>query len=104
MTHKPRPYTEEDIATLHRMKAAGHTPDQIARAINRTPGSVRDFAMKAGNPWRKVPGTSGLFAGGKPIGSDWDGRVAQREADARFVRALAEAFQRGDHLPERRAA
>ncbi len=48
------------------------------------------------------PLKSAVLARSTPPGLDKEREAEnrQREGDARFVRALAEAFWRGDHLPE----
>ena len=83
------------------MKKLGFTAAEIGEKLGRTEWVVRERARFLNIAWQKDLGRSVLvnqYANG--FDKDRDAKAKQREADQRFVYALALAFQRGDHLPK----
>lgn len=92
-------YTSVQDNTIRKMKKLNFTPEEIAEKLGRTPWSIRDRAEALGTPWRKEPGTSVLMnSTANGLDHERDAEAKQRQGDARLVRALAEAFLRGDDL------
>lgn len=94
-------YTSVQDNTIRKMKKLNFTPEEIAGKLGRTPWSIRDRAEALGTPWRKEPGTSVLMnATANGLDHERDAEAKQRAGDLKFRRMLAEAFWRGDHLPD----
>lgn len=94
-------FTSVQDNTLRKMKKLGFTAAEIGEKLGRTEWVVRERARSLNIPWQKDLGRSVLvnqYANG--FDKDRDAEAKQREADQRFVYALALAFQRGDHLPK----
>lgn len=74
-----RPWTPEDDAELLHLSESGSTLSEAARALGRTPTSVRMHAPKVGASFDRKP-SSGERRGRRPEGS-WDrmGDLAIRE-------------------------
>ena len=83
------------------MKRLGFTPAEIGEKLGRNEKVIRDRAEQLGTPWRKEPGTSVLMnSTANGFDHERDAEAKQRAGDLKFRRMLAEAFWRGDHLPE----
>ena len=94
-------FTSVQDNTIRKMKRLGFTCAEIAEKLGRSEESIRDRAETLGTPWRKEPGTSVLMnATANGLDYERDTEAKQRQGDLKFRRALAEAFWRGDHLPE----
>lgn len=93
-------YTSVQDNTIRKMKRLGFSPAEIADKLGRTEWSVRERARLLGVPWLKEPGTSLLVQTiPNDLSAERNHEASQRERDRLFVRALAAAFQRGDHVP-----
>lgn len=116
-------WTDEEITTALALKGAGLCSREIGEKLGRSSISVRTALQRAAGTKSKVAKRRGKYAvdwdnklfepyrgkRGRPMKDPYlkhDGsitpaemNVLQREADKRFVRALAEAIWRGDHLP-----
>ncbi len=93
-------FTSVQDNTLRKMKKLGFTAAEIGEKLGRTEWVVRERARSLNIAWQKDLGRSVLvnqYANG--FDKEREAEVKQREADQRFVYALALAFQRGDHLP-----
>lgn len=90
-----RVWTEGEDDDLRRMFAAGALIASIADALGRTPRAIHNRLS--------ILRTGDALSPRKPV-DDWQADKSyarqMREADARFLKALALAFQRGDHLRE----
>ena len=94
-------FTSVQDNTLRKMKKLGFTAAEIGEKLGRTEWVVRERARSLNIAWQKDLGRSVLvnqYANG--FDKEREAEAKQREADQRFVYALALAFQRGDHLPE----
>lgn len=100
--------TESERNALLTMHRAGMTWQQAGIASGRSRTTLKRFARNHGFTWaheeRQAPryqikGTSQLMQKQTDMSEPLRADMLQREADRRFVRALAMAFQRGDHLP-----
>ena len=94
-------FTSVQDNTLRKMKKLGFTAAEIGEKLGRTEWVVRERARSLNIAWQKDLGRSVLvnqYANG--FDKDREAEAKQREADQRFVYALALAFQRGDHLPK----
>jgi hypothetical protein len=116
-------WTDEEIRIAFEMKARGLTSGVIGKELGRSSIAVRTLFQRVTGSKSKpnarpskytVDWESKLFEPyrgkrGRPMKEPYlkhDGsispaemNVAQREADRKFVRALAQAIWRGDHLP-----
>jgi hypothetical protein len=116
-------WTEEEIRIAFEMKARGLTSGVIGKELGRSSIAVRTLFQRVMGSKSKpnarpskytVDWESKLFEPyrgkrGRPMKEPYlkhDGsispaemNVVQREADQKFVRALAQAIWRGDHLP-----
>lgn len=93
-------YTSVQDNTLRKMKRMGFSAAEIADKLDRTEGSVRERASILGMPWQKEAGTSVLASRSQvDLGAERMAEIRHRQSDSRFVRLLALAIQRGDHLP-----
>ena len=93
-------FTSVQDNTLRKMKKLGFTAAEIGEKLGRTEWVVRERARSLNIAWQKDLGRSVLvnqYANG--FDKERETETKQREADQRFVYALALAFQRGDHLP-----
>ncbi len=93
-------FTSVQDNTIRKMKKLGFTPAEIGEKLGRTEYVIRERARTLNISWHKDLGKS-ILATTAPTGfdRDRDAEAKHRDADRRFVIALAEAFQRGDHLP-----
>lgn len=93
-------FTSVQDNTIRKMKKLGFTPAEIGEKLGRTEYVIRERARTLNITWHKDLGKS-ILATTAPTGfdRDRDAEAKHRDADRRFVIALAEAFQRGDHLP-----
>ena len=86
--------------TLRKMRRLGFTAGEVAEKLGKTEDVIRYRAEALGIPFSIVPGTSRLA---NLQTTDYSReRVSEnrlRENDRMFVKKLAEAFFRGDHLP-----
>lgn len=89
-----RLWTAGEDDDLRQMFAAGAPVDTICKTLGRTPKAVNTRICILRRDEKLTP---------RRISDDCPSDKAQRrvmrEADDRFVHALALAFQRGDHLP-----
>lgn len=94
-----RLWTASEDADLVQMFMAGATKPAIAKTLGRTPKAI-DSRLSV------LKQDGGLTRAGEAERPGYDKAYlrSMREADARFVRAMALAFQRGDHLPAHRLA
>ena len=94
-------FTSVQDNTIRKMKKLGFTPAEIGEKLGRTEYVVRERARTLNITWHKEVGKS-ILATTAPTGfdRDRDAEAKHSDADRRFVIALAEAFQRGDHLPK----
>jgi predicted transcriptional regulator len=94
-------FTSVQDNTIRKMKKLGYTPAEIGEKLGRTEYVVRERARTLNITWHKEVGKS-ILATTAPTGFDRDreAEAKHRDADRRFIIALAEAFQRGDHLPK----
>lgn len=89
------PWTMEDTRALAAMSSNGMSYAQMSAALCRSQHSIKsrlEFIRSGGLLDPKMPSKEPEWA------------AAIRRADRKFVRLLAEAFLRGEHLPMRRAA
>lgn len=88
-------YTQAEDDLIVMLVNKGTSNAVIAAATGRTRGAISDRAAVL-----RAEGRVGLRGIGRPAGCEevWT-EDKQRAADRKMVRALAEAFQRGDHLP-----
>lgn len=89
-----RHWTSSEDDDLALMFMAGATKEAIAKRLGRTPKAI-DSRLSV---LRQDGGMTRAKDAERP-GYDASYVRSQRQADARFVRALAESFRRGDHLP-----
>lgn len=89
-----RRFTEEEDVKIVLMRARGMTTKAIAMQLNRNPSSVHQRIVHLGCANTK-PRNAVDYK--EYLGPDGGAKV--RKADQRFIRALAKAFMRGDHLP-----
>lgn len=91
--------TAEDVQ-LRRMKREGLSVVEAAHLLGRSENSLRERARRLGIAWSLEAGTSGLVTKkSTDFRAERDGEIRHRQADRAFIRALALAFLRGDHLP-----
>lgn len=94
-------FTSVQDNTIRKMKKLGFSPKEIGEKLDRSEWSIRDRAADLGTPWRKELGTSILMnSTANGFDHERDAEAKQRAGDLKFRRMLAEAFWRGDHLPE----
>lgn len=94
-------FTEEQKATVRQMRLDGLSASLIAKSVGRSEASIRHLVRRLG--MIGVGGVKKYHRNSRPAlpcKDDWE----QRVADKAFVRALAQAFVRGDHLPAQRLA
>lgn len=86
-------FTEAEDDQIIALRAQGLATKAIARKMDRNPSSIhcRLVYLGLGKP-RPAP----VYYEAE-LGADESIKV--RKADQRFIRALAKAFMRGDHLP-----
>ena len=92
-------FTSVQDNTIRKMKKLNFSPAEIGEKLGRTEFVIRERALSIGIPWQKDLGRSALtsqYANG--FDQDRQAEARHREADKRFVQALAMAFARGDHL------
>jgi hypothetical protein len=93
-------FTSVQDNTIRKMKKLGFTPAEIGEKLGRSEYVIRERAITLNISWQKEVGSS-ILATTAPTDFDRDreAEAKHRDADRRFVIALAKAFQRGDHLP-----
>lgn len=90
-----RPWTSSEEGELSRMFRAGAPIDAIAKNLGRTPKAIQSRISIMRAEERMDPArASDDYAPAKSY------VIRQREADAKMIKALAAAFQRGDHLSQ----
>lgn len=90
-------WTGAQNATLREMHSKGHTVSEIAAEVGKNYEATRHQGRRLGLTWaNNAPKTKGYSADGR---KDEMRESEQRKADQAFIRAMALAFQRGDHLP-----
>lgn len=91
------PWTDEQDQLLKSLASSGMTRKQIAPVLDRTPMGIQGRCQTLGIKIRLD-----TYGGDSPRHYDlpYVGKRDEQEArDRRFIRALAEAIYRGDHLP-----
>ena len=92
-------WTDEKLATVCRMHAEGKTSAECGEAVGRSSEAVRKRGRALGLSWiDRMPGANTNITA--PSLNEKQAEEALRQGDARLVRALALAIQRGDHLPQ----
>lgn len=89
-------YTPEEDAIILKLHSEGKNCTEVAEALNRGYDAVRKHgAIHLGLSWNRYVSPFETVSG-RPYAHDDE---KQRHNDRLFVREMAKAFQRGDHLP-----
>lgn len=94
---KPLGFSEAQNATIRKLHAEGKASAEVGEAVGKSSECVRKQGRRLGLCWRDRRRRALTFT--LPNLNEKQADAAQRENDARLVRALALAFMRGDHLP-----
>lgn len=94
---KPCGFSEAQDAMIRKLHSEGLASAEVGDAVGKSSEAVRKRGRALGLCWKDRQRRTGLTFT-IPSLNEKQVEEAQRENDARLVRALAQAFMRGDHL------